>query len=117
MMMEEVRGSGRSQSQSQNRSLIKPDQLMGSIGKNFAPFVSNSENPYDRHSNSKILKNQNIVFDGRMRNIAALIEKNKKVNNFKSQATFMRPASHAKREEHVDVTDILKYTLGEKRQR
>ena len=51
-----------------------------------------------------------------MSNIAAIIEKNKKINPFKTQ-TFGRATSQAKRESNMDVTEILKYTLGDKRDR
>lgn len=91
--------------------------MMGNMSKNFAPFVSNSDNPQDRHANSKLIRNDRVSFDGRMRNIAAIIERNKKTNHFKNQGTFGRTASHSKRNANMDVTDILKYTLGEKRER
>ena len=88
--------------------------LRGDPARVFAPFVSKSENPCDRNANSKLVNNRNVNFDGKMRNIAAIIEKNKKINHFKTQNTFMRPASQAKRDPQVDINDILRYTLGEK---
>lgn len=44
------------------------------------PFLRPNENPYDRHANSKLLKSKfdNISYNDRMRNIAAMVETNKK---------------------------------------
>lgn len=84
----------------------------------FSPFLANRDNPFDTNANSKALKQKfdKLRVDSGKRNIVAIVEEEKK-NGEAKEMHRLGKSIPKKSTDSIDITDILKYTLGLKREK